>query len=303
MKSQQQPSKSQSMKNQTFIFLMGLCLLFVLPACNTTSKTGKAGEPVFVAPVGVQAYSFRNYFPKDIPGTLDQIQAMGIKEIEGGAGRLPPEEYKKMCDARGISIPSTGASFDQLEKDPTAVAETAKKLGSKFVMCAWVPHERGNFTMADAQKAIAVFNSAGKVLKENGLTFCYHPHGYEFQPYGKGTLLDYIIENTDPKFVSFEMDIFWVQFGGGDPVALLQKYGKRWKMMHLKDMKKGIKKDLTGGTNVEFNVPLGTGQIDMAGILKEGRKIGIAHYFIEDESSSVVDQIPQSIAYLRSLKY
>lgn len=291
------------MKNQSLLFLMGLCLFLVLPACNTTSKAGKAGEPVFVAPVGVQAYSFRNYFPKDIPGTLDRIQAMGITEIEGGAGRIPPEEYKKLCDARGISIPSTGAGFEELEKDPAAVAATAKKLGAKYVMCAWVPHERGNFTLADAKKAVEVFNKAGKVLKENGLTFCYHAHGYEFQPYGKGTLLDYIVENTSPADVSFEMDVFWVQFGGGDPVALLKKYGNRWKLMHLKDMKKGTPKNLTGGTDVENNVPLGTGEIDMAGLLKEGRKIGIAHYFIEDESSSVVDQIPQSIAYLRSLKY
>lgn len=288
------------MKNLLPLFALAIGMM--LTSC-ASSKMGKAGEPIFVAPVGVQAYSFRNYFPKDIPGTLDRIQAMGITEIEGGAGRIPPEEYKKMCDERGISIPSTGANFNELAEDPMAVVETAKKLGAKFVMCAWVPHDRGNFTLADAQKAIAVFNTAGKVLADNGLTFCYHAHGYEFQPYQDGTLLDYIIENTDPKYVSFEMDIFWIQFGGGDPVALLKKYGKRWKLMHLKDMKPGIEKDLTGGTNVEFNVPLGTGQLDMRNILIEGRKIGIAHYFIEDESSSVVEQVPESIAYLRSLKY
>lgn len=282
--------------------LLALTLGLMFSSC-ASSKMGKPGEAIFIAPVGVQAYSFRNYFPKDIPGTLDRIQAMGITEIEGGAGRIPPEEYKKMCDERGISIPSTGASFNDLAEDPMKIVETAKKLGSKFVMCAWVPHDRGNFSLADAQKAVAVFNTAGKVLADNGLTFCYHAHGYEFQPHGDGTLLDYIIENTDPKYVSFEMDIFWIQFGGGDPVALLKKYGKRWKLMHLKDMEKGIKKDLTGGTNVEYNVPLGTGQLDMRNILIEGRKIGIAHYFIEDESSSVVEQVPESIAYLRSLTY
>ncbi|MBX2871515.1 MAG: sugar phosphate isomerase/epimerase [Saprospiraceae bacterium] len=292
------------MRNQFLSSLLLFSLGLALASCKSAASVGKAGEAVFVAPIGVQAYSFRNYFPKDIPGTLDRIQAMGITEIEGGSGRLPAEEYKKLCDARGISIPSTGASFDELDKDPQAVAETAKKLGSKFVMCAWIPHaERGNFTIEDAKKAVAVFNKAGKVLRENGLIFCYHPHGYEFQPYGKGTLLDYIFENTNPKDVYFEMDVFWAQFGGGDPVALLKKYGKRWRLMHLKDMDPSTKKDLTGGTNVENNVPLGSGEIDMAGLLKEGRRIGIAHYFIEDESSKVVDQIPKSIAYLRSLKY
>lgn len=183
------------------------------------------------------------------------------------------------------------------------IVKNAKTLGAKYVMCAWIPHKSGEFSLADAQKAVAVFNKAGKILQENGLTLCYHPHGYEFQPYGKGTLLDYIIQNTDPKYVSFEMDVFWIQFGGGDPVALLQKYGNRWKLMHLKDMKKGTEKNLTGGTSVENNVPLGTGELDMKNILIEGRKIGIAHYFIEDESSAVMAQVPESIAYLRSLRY
>ena len=271
---------------------------------STDKQAQKKGDPIFVAPLGVQAYSFRNYFPKDFVGTLDRVKAFGFTEMEGGGGRIPADEYRRLCEERGIKVVSTGAGFDQLEKDPQAIAETAKQLGSKFVMCAWVPHERGKFSMADAQKAVAVFNKAGKVLKENGLTLCYHAHGYEFQPWkGKKTLLDYIIQNTDPNYVSYQMDIFWIQFGGGDPVKLLKKYGDRWQLMHLKDMRKGIAKDLTGGTDVNNDVPLGTGQIDIAGVLKMGRKIGIKHYFIEDESDTVMDQVPQSIAYLKSLKY
>ncbi len=284
-------------------YLFTVIMVFFLTSMESWSQEPAKGEPIFVAPIGVQAYSFRNYFPKDIPGTLDRIQEMGITEIESGSGRMPPEEYKKLCDERGISIPSTGAGFNQLRDDPAAVAATAKALGAKYVMCAWVPHERGAFSIEDAENAITVFNTAGKILKEQGITFCYHPHGYEFQPYEEDTLLDYIIKSTDPDHVAFEMDIFWIQFGGGDPVALLEKYGDRWKMMHLKDMKKGTVKDLTGGTDVENNVPLGTGELDMPGILKAARKIGIAHYFIEDESSAVVDQIPKSIAYLKSLIY
>lgn len=282
-----------------------LVSLFMISACakSNLNPTTKSGQPMFTAPIGVQAYSFRNYFPKDIPGTLDRIQAMGIKEIEGGSGKLPPEEYKRLCDARGISIPSTGTSFKELDEDPMSVVKTAKALGAKYVMCAWIPHETGNFKLENAQNAIEVFNRSGKVLKENGLTFCYHAHGYEFLPHGDGTLLDHIFENTNPEYVSFEMDIFWIQFGGGDPVELMQKYGNRWKLLHLKDMKIGIEKDLTGLTDVEFNVPLGTGELDMPGILTQAQKIGIAHYFIEDESSSVVNQIPESINYLRSLKY
>jgi len=98
------------------------------------------------------------------------------------------------------------------------------------------------------------------------------------------------------------MDIFWIHFGGGDPVALMKKYGSRWKLMHVKDMKKGTPKDLTGLTSPENDVPLGTGELNLPAILKEAKRIGIKHYFIEDESSNVIIQVPQSIQYLRTLK-
>ena len=88
--------------------------------------------------------------------------------------------------------------------------------------------------------------------------------------------------------------------GGGDPVQLLKKYGDRWKLIHLKDLRKGAKKDLTGLTGPENNVPLGEGEIDIPGILREANKIGIKHFFIEDESDDVINQVPKSIAYLKS---
>ncbi len=263
----------------------------------------KKGKPLYTFPVGVQAYTYRAHFPKDVAGTLDRIQSLGITEIEGGAPKgMTPEEFKKMCDARGIKIPSTGASYEELVKSPEEVAKRAKTLGADYVMVAWIPHQRGNFTLENAKKAVEDFNKAGKVLKENGVTFCYHDHGYEFQPYGDGTLMDYIIQNTDPKYVSFEMDVLWTQFGGGDPVALLKKYPTRWKLMHLKDLKKGVKGDLTGGTPAENDVPLGTGQVEMEEVIRTAKKIGIKHFFIEDESNKELEYVPVSIAWLKELK-
>jgi len=217
-------------------------------------------------------------------------------------GKISPQEYKKLCSARGISIPAIGADYKELLEHPDSVVYRAKVLDSHYVMCAWIPHRDGVLTFDDAKKAVADFNKMGKFLNDNGIIFCYHAHGYEFQPYEKGTLLDYIIKNTNPAWVSFEMDIFWIQFGGGDPVALLKQYGSRWKLMHLKDLKKGTKKDLTGGTAEDNDVTLGTGELDIPAILKQAKKIGIKHYFIEDESSLVVTQLPQSVLYLKSLR-
>ena len=271
--------------------------------CSMMSFAQK-GKPLYKAAFGVQGYTFRNSFPKNIMTTLDTIKAMGFTEIEGGSPKgMTPEEFRKACDARGITIPSTGGSYDELVKKPQRDADIAKIYGSKYLMCAWIPHQKGHFTLENAQKAVQDFNAIGKVMKENGIFFCYHDHGFEFQKNGDGTLLDYIIQNTNPKYVSFEMDVLWTEHGGGDPVALLKKYGKRWKLMHVKDLKKGVIGDLTGGTPAENDVVLGEGQSDWVNILKEANRIGIKHFFIEDESNQEFIQIPKGIAYLKSLKY
>ena len=236
------------------------------------SELATAQQPLYTAPLGVQTYTFRRSIGTDPVKVLDTIKKLGFTEIEGGGGRMHPSEFKKLCDERGISIPSTGAGYEDLVNKIDSVVWRAKMLGAKYVMCAWIPHQNNILTFENAKKAVEDFNKAGKILKENGLTFCYHAHGYEFQPYEDGTLLDYMFKNTNPEYVSFQMDIFWIQFGGGDPVALLKKYGSRWKMMHIKDMRKGTKKDLTGLTSVDNDVALGTGELDLPAIFREAKK-------------------------------
>ena len=282
------------------LFVVAIGMVVVSLASVQAQKKKK---PLYTAPLGVQAYTFRHSFPKDVAATLDTIKSMGFTELEGSGGKVSPEEFRKMCQERGISIPSTGAGYEELVRDPQAVADRAKALGAKYVMTAWIPHEKGAFNFENAKKAVEDFNAAGKVLKENGITFCYHVHGFEFWPHENGTLMDYMITNTNPEYVSFEMDVMWTHFGGGDPVALLNKYGDRWKLMHLKDLKKGTKKDRTGSTPDENDVPLGTGELNIPAILKAAKKAGIKHYFIEDESPAheVSEQVVQSIAYLKGL--
>lgn len=277
---------------------------FVFLSLLLLSLSGIAQKKLYTYPLGVQAYTFRNHFPKGVEQTLDIIQKMGFTELEGGPQKgQTAAEFKKMCNDRGISIPSTGCSFDELQKDPQAIANKAKALGAKYVMCAWIPHKGNDFTLEDTKKAVEVFNAGGKVLAENGLIFCYHDHGYEFRTHEKGTYMDYIIQNTDPKYVSFEMDVLWTMHGGGaaSPQELLKRYGNRWKLMHLKDLKKGVIGDKSGHEPAENNVVLGDGQADWKKIFKLSKKAGILHYFIEDESNKELENVPKSIAFLKSL--
>jgi sugar phosphate isomerase/epimerase len=274
------------------------CILFALLQVKGFAQTGR---PLFTGKIGVQIYTYRNSFGKGIEAVLDSIQQLGITEIEGpNPKNISARAFKKLLDDHDLSMPSIGVDYNLLIKDPLAYVQQAKTLGAHNIMVAWIPHGK-TFTLEDAKKAVKDFNEAGKILFENGITFCYHDHGYEFVPYGEGTLLDYIVQNTDPRYVSFEMDMMWTFHGGQDPAKLLFKYENRWKMVHLKDIRKGVDNDLTGGTDTKNDVALGTGQLNIPEILKAALAIGIRHYFIEDESPNHAAQIPVTIAYLRSL--
>ncbi len=117
-------------------------------------------------------------------------------------------------------------------------------------------------------------------------------------------LFDLLMAETKPEAVSFEMDVFWTVHPGQDPVKLLQKYPSRLVLMHVKDMRKGTKTGLlTGSEDLRNDVALGSGQIDIAGALHEAQKVGVKHFFIEDESPVPVEQIPRSLRYLESLAW
>jgi sugar phosphate isomerase/epimerase len=277
-----------------------LVLLSGLASAAAPAGTG----PSFKGPVGLQLYSLRDQFKTNVPGTFDEVKAWGIKYAElAGTYNLTPEQFKQELASRGIQGIAAHFPYERYRDDAESVAREASALGLKYAGCAWIPHP-DPFDEKTCREAIAVFNKAGETLAKHGLKFFYHIHGYEFQPHGQGTLLDLLLTETNPKFVSYEMDIFWVVHPGQDPVKLLQKYGKRWELMHLKDMKKGTPTGLlTGHTEVTNDAALGAGQMDIAAILGAAKKAGVKWYFIEDESPWSEKQIPQSLRFLEGVRF
>jgi sugar phosphate isomerase/epimerase len=251
---------------------------------------------------GMVSYTYRNSFAKDLAATLDTLKGLGIKDMEfSNLFGKKSSEIRKMLDDRGMNCSSFGVSYQDLTTKTREVGENAKTLGAKFVRVAYIAHD-GIFTPEMAQNAVNDFNQAGKLLKEEfGIAYCYHNHGYEFVPYEDGTLMDFIIQKTDAKYVSFEIDILWSFIHGQDPSALIEKYPERFQLLHLKDLRKGALLDASGGTAVENDVALGTGQLDLPAILKAAKKAGIKHFYIEDESPNYVKQVPKSIEYLKNL--
>ena len=259
-------------------------------------------EPLFPQPPGMCSYTHREQFKQDVPATLDAIKALGVTDMEFSSlfGKTAAE-LRQLLDARGMVCSSFGVNYDDLVKKTDEVANNAKTLGAKFVRVAWIPHQPP-FTLELAKKTAAEFNRLGRQLREqHGLTFCYHNHGYEFVKQGGGTLFDVLMAETNPQDVSFEIDILWAFFPGASPAKLLEQYGSRFKLMHLKDLRRGVTGDFSGKTAVENDVALGTGQLDLPAILKAAKRAGVQHYYIEDESPNTATQVPQTMAYLKSL--
>lgn len=258
--------------------------------------------------LGLQLYSLRAQTKESTTGALDIAKSYGIKEVEvAGTGDLTPEKFAAELKARGFTPVSGHFGYQLFDKDVTAVIRDAKTLGLKFVVVPFPPLGKDRlFTEELAHQTAAKFNAWGEACKKEGIRFGYHPHGLEFRPSAAGngeTIFDILVRETKPEFVCFQMDVYWAYYAGQDPVKLLEKYPKRWVTIHIKDMLKGYAIGVhTGGAPPTAKVTVGTGQIDYPAILRTAQKIGIQHYFLEDETPTPLQTIPDSFTYLRALK-
>jgi sugar phosphate isomerase/epimerase len=285
------------------VLLLAACLLAGTAAFGAEKKPTVGTGPSFKGPLGLQLYSLRADFAKDVPATLKKVRDFGFEYVElAGTYNLPPEKFKELLDAHGLKPVAGHFGYEQYRDNVEGVARDAKALGIEYVGCAWIPH-KGGFDEKQCREAIAVFNKAGEALAKHNLKFFYHLHGYEFKPHGNGTLLDLMMAETKPEHVRYQMDVLWVIHPGGDPVQLFERYGPRFELMHIKDLKKGVKGDFSGGTDVTNDVVLGTGQADLPAALKAAEKAGVKWYFIEDESPTVHEQIPKSLRFLEQVRW
>lgn len=274
-------------------------MLRLIPLLCLALTAGAA--PLLDQPAGVVSYTFRNELKADMPGTLDRVKAFGITDVEFSNlfGRTPAE-VRALLDARGLRCSSYGVAYDDALRKTDEVAATAKTLGASYVRVS-LPGGKKPFDRAAAEQRAAELDATGRLLREkHGLTFCLHNHGPEFAPDGGGTLYDLLMARTRPENVSFELDILWAYLPGADPVALLEKYGSRIPLMHVKDVRKDLPRSFGHGKyDSDNDVTLGTGQIDLPAVIAAARKAGVKHFYIEDESSRSLSQVPQSVAYLR----
>ena len=265
------------------------------------SVASAVASPLLDRTPGVVSYTFRNEFKADMPGTFDLVKRFGITDIEmSNLFGQPPAKIRELMDARGIACSSYGAPYNDVLKKTDEVGATAKILGAQYVRVS-LPFTKTPFDKAAATQRAAEMNAMGKHLREkHGLTFVLHNHGMEFVPEGKGTLYDFLHEQTRPEDVSFELDVLWAYLPGADPVAIFEKYGARIPLMHVKDVRKGVPRTWGHKYDSDNDVTLGTGQLDQAAIFAAAKKAGVKHFYLEDESSHSLTQVPQSIAFLKA---
>ena len=301
------------------LLLTALTLATSVAGCRSASPTDGAAPTLaasgvhdldlrgdFKGPLGVQLYSVRNPIAKDVPGTLARVRALGFREVElAGTYGLSAPQFRAELDRAGLRATSMHVGYERWRDSLSAVLDEARTLGVQYVGTAWIPHSGGPLTEAGAQRAAADFTAWGRAAQERGLQFFYHVHGYEFEPGASGALPMDILMRETPDAVKFEMDVFWISRPGADPVAWLRKYPTRWRLLHLKDMKKGTPTNVnTGSANPdETEVPLGTGQIDYRGVLRTAREIGVEKYFVEDETAEPFATMPLTVQWLERVRY
>jgi sugar phosphate isomerase/epimerase len=239
----------------------------------------------------------RNLGERDWQSMFKATAEYGYTEIEtGNYLGDSAASFLSYCNEIGLKPIAGGMGFSD---DPEKINEALDRLNSlelKYSISYWPWTGGAPFTLDDCKKSVEVLNKMGEMSKSRGLTFCWHNHDHEFVVMENGkTPFDYLMQHTDPALVKCELDIYWTQQGGADPVETLKKYKGRYPILHVKDMAPGEEQD--------FACP-GDGIIDWPAVFSESADQGIKHYFVErDNAEDGLACLRSSAEYLLNLRF
>jgi len=287
------------MQRRDFLKKSGLLTASALSA-NSLYSLASAPEKV-INPFGVQLYSVRDILPQDPKGVMEKLAKMGYKQFESYAGSdgflwgMKPKEMKSFLDGLGVKMVSTHFDFRKAITTPDALKqqiEMAHEAELQYLICPYIGAQK---SWDDWKKIAENFNMAGEQAAKAGLKFGYHNHDYSFKPLEGKLPQDFLLENTDPKKVIFELDLCWIDVAGGDTAAHLKKYGKRYELCHVKDYKK------ENGKPVQND--LGHGSVDFKKTLRLALDSGIKYFLVEQEEypESPMKSLENDAQYMKQL--
>ena len=231
-----------------------LASLLALGAVSCTG--GKQDEKPVAKEIGVQLYSIRDVignpeaYARNHEEAFKALAQMGYTSVEAACysdGKLygvDPEQYKADLETAGLKSLSThigrnlsdeelaSGDFTESMKWWDQAIAAHKAAGCKYVVC---PSFAVPQTLAGLKTYCDYFNAIGAKCKENGMLFGYHNHSHEFNKVEDKVIYDFMLENTNPEYVFFEMDVYWAVMGHAAPVEYFKKYPGRFTMLHIKD--------------------------------------------------------------------
>lgn len=240
--------------------------------------------------VGLQLYTIRDAMAADVPGTLKKLSDMGYKNLElasyadGKFYGYAPIELKKMANDMGMDIISSHASVEAAgitAENAKKMADAHAELGVKYCVQPWINDENRN--IETYKKMIADWNEVGRIMKGVGIQFAYHNHNFEFKPVdGIVPYYDIFLAEMDADLITMELDMYWANKAGQDPVEMFNKYPGRFQLFHFKDMAQKsepfydvVKDDITS---------VGAGLIDFKRIWDARETAGMKYMFVEDDN-------------------
>jgi len=260
-------------------------------ACTGSSRAPRAAR---LDKVGIQLYTVRDQMKADFEGTLAHIAEIGYKEVEfAGYFDHAAADVKAILTRHGLAAPSTHVAFENDEKWKAAL-DTAKTIGHEYIVMPWIPQERRK-TLDDWKNFAQVFNHAAQMAHDAGIQFAYHNHDFEFPKMDGQVPYDVLLQNTDPKLVQLEIDLYWITKAGQDPLAYFSRWPGRVPLVHVKD---------SAGPPEHKIVDVGQGKIEWKRIFAKREQAGIKHFFVEhDQPPQPFDDIAASYKYLSQLEF
>lgn len=244
--------------------------------------------------IAAQLFTLRDYLksPDQIFETLRRVKEIGYEAVQvSGLGLIEPLQLKKMVDGIGLKICATHISYERLINDVDALIGEHKLWDCEYICLGGMP-EQFRSGKAGYLEFLKNINKSTQKISESGLKFVYHNHKFEFEKYDGITGLEFLLKNTDPEVFSFEIDTYWVQAGGANPVDWIRKVEGRMGIVHFKDM--AIKEDQ------QDYAEIGEGNLDWVSIIKACRDTGVKWYAVEQDvcRNNPFDSLGMSLRYL-----
>jgi len=268
-----------------------LAMVAGIVAAQAGGRDRAQGSPL--GPIGVQLYTVRTLLEQSFEGTLGALAGIGFREVEfaGYHGRTP-QAVRAALERAGLTAPSAHVPIEAARQDLPRLLDAALAIGHRHLVVAWLPEEQRR-TVDDYRAVADLFNRVGRQAHAAGLGFAYHNHAFEFARLDGWLPYDLLLEQCDPRYVAFEMDLYWITKAGQDPLAYFARWPGRFPLVHVKD---------SAGPPDHRMVDVGAGIIPWPTVLGARTQAGIRHYFVEhDEPADALASVRRSYEYLRRL--